>query len=76
MIQEGADKFRRVVESITCDYFQDRIYSKRNQKKIVNGLLLDLMDHKDIASKIVELLSSRDKRESMGMREIFKNHCA
>jgi len=33
----------------------------------VDGLLVDPMDPKDIASKIVELLSDRDKREKMGM---------
>ncbi len=38
----------------------------------VDGLLVDPTDSQDIASKIVELLSDRDKRENMGMRGYSK----
>lgn len=38
----------------------------------VDGLLVDPTDPKDIASKIVELLSDREKRENMGMRGYSK----
>ena len=38
----------------------------------VDGLLVDPTDPKDLASKIVELLSDREKRENMGMRGYSK----
>ena len=38
----------------------------------VDGLLVDPMDPKDIASKIIELLSDSAKRESMGMKGYSK----
>lgn len=38
----------------------------------VDGLLVDPTDPKDIANKIVELLSDREKREAMGMRGYSK----